>query len=435
MKKAIICLLVFTVTKLTAQNWSPFPEGIMRYNNVMEYDHSGGKFSNAGYDKRDFNPATIQNAGGKITLLLNAGDTMQVFSDSVLWSFMDTLNYVLHTNVTPGAHWSSWVNTRTMVETFFDSVVYGTMHYLTDSFRCYHQNIYYDGQLKFSDVPMYQSKQYGLLNYAVGYNVFGNLSIQNELNFLTQNNCVVGNFGKSAAVKLPYQSGQVRIWKVFSGNVFFQYYYDTILSVTSTSDSACLQVSYSRSYSQPGFPKTLYTESYSILSPGGDLKIVYLPHVLTGLSIGTDIDLTPGRTEDMASYNFYGTAYYQSHWKIKGNNVSGLYYVESYSQGPGGSHTDSYTEMLYRIALANGVESVNPADVMVYPTPAYNEVMLQGIGGQKYLYQLISIQGETVQQGIVSAADRLYIGELASGIYFLRLQAGDDVLVKKVVKQ
>ncbi len=70
----------------------------------------------------------------------------------------------------------------------------------------------------------------------------------------------------------------------------------------------------------------------------------------------------------------------------------------------------------------------------VYPNPFINQVRIEA--GTQFEYSLLDITGAVLLNGrSEDQQSELYLGELASGTYFLRLVYGEGIQVKKLIKQ
>ena len=77
-----------------------------------------------------------------------------------------------------------------------------------------------------------------------------------------------------------------------------------------------------------------------------------------------------------------------------------------------------------------GVDEANAANVSVYPNPA-NGVLNINANVNNYEYQIINSLGQVVKSGNANGKTTVNVSEL-NGVYFLRIIANGDVIVRKI---
>ncbi len=82
-----------------------------------------------------------------------------------------------------------------------------------------------------------------------------------------------------------------------------------------------------------------------------------------------------------------------------------------------------------------GVEGVDKETINIYPNPTQDKLYIQSEAHLLSYYTIADIAGNVVQQGDV-AGHEISVGDLAKGVYFVRLQGKDGaVYVRKMLKE
>ena len=84
-------------------------------------------------------------------------------------------------------------------------------------------------------------------------------------------------------------------------------------------------------------------------------------------------------------------------------------------------------------------EVVKQTDFVLFPNPAKSVITISStiIGSVKINYEIVDVLGKVIMQNENTGSDKfsININDLNSGIYFLRLQVNNSVVVKKFVKE
>jgi len=94
----------------------------------------------------------------------------------------------------------------------------------------------------------------------------------------------------------------------------------------------------------------------------------------------------------------------------------------------------------YFVEDLSAINGTDHTDFMIYPSPASEEVFLvsqNGVTFENANYEIVDINGNIVQQGSLEAgSDKQTIGvsDLSSGIYFVRLLSGNELVNLRFVK-
>ncbi|MCX6229925.1 MAG: T9SS type A sorting domain-containing protein [Bacteroidetes bacterium] len=78
----------------------------------------------------------------------------------------------------------------------------------------------------------------------------------------------------------------------------------------------------------------------------------------------------------------------------------------------------------------------NDLKINIYPNPATEYVIIEGIGNNKTVYSIFNLVGQIVKSGrIESNSSKISVNDLKSGIYFVKLQSGTEAFVYKIIKK
>ena len=196
------------------------------------------------------------------------------------------------------------------------------------------------------------------------------------------------------------------------GNHTFKWEYTKDSSVSSGDDCAWVD--------DIIFPPT---NVITFIAPATDLEYVVDGH---------DVNLTWAASADAVSYvvkrdaqtlgNTTETSYV--------DNVAegGTYKYSVYAVNANGSMSAPVSVIVY--LDFTGVEEANATNVSVYPNPA-NGVLNIVANANNYEYQIINSLGQVVISGNANGKTTVNVSEL-NGVYFLRIIANGDVIVRKI---
>ena len=109
---------------------------------------------------------------------------------------------------------------------------------------------------------------------------------------------------------------------------------------------------------------------------------------------------------------------------------SGIYKYSVYAVNANGAMS-APVSVLVEMDYTGVAENQN-ANINVYPNPA-NDVLTINVNSNNFKYQLINSLGQVVRSGNASNKAVIKVGDLNKGIYFLNINAGNQVSVQKVV--
>ena len=72
-------------------------------------------------------------------------------------------------------------------------------------------------------------------------------------------------------------------------------------------------------------------------------------------------------------------------------------------------------------------------EIIVYPNPAKELINLMYIEEAKLIYDILSVKGDLLRDGVISASDSksIIISDLSPGVYLLRIKVGDQYRVNR----
>lgn len=192
-------------------------------------------------------------------------------------------------------------------------------------------------------------------------------------------------------------------------------------------------------YSSPG----LKSASLDITVTGGPHQIYTRNNIV---NVGND-------TFSKANfiYGYYGKNIVGFDNKSTGSNVSYKWYF-----GDGDSSTDKHPVHTYTNAnnqvvrlIVRGdcgeddttitlrdftsIGQVSFASQILYPNPANTEFSIDLKENETALYTLLSIDGKTLKTGSAGKNDKVNIADLSAGIYLIRIQTGDKIVVSRLM--
>jgi endonuclease I len=94
------------------------------------------------------------------------------------------------------------------------------------------------------------------------------------------------------------------------------------------------------------------------------------------------------------------------------------------------------TSVYFNLSIAIGLNTIqNRFDFEVYPNPTSDKVFLQFTNKTKnYSYQLFDAIGRKLNEGFISSNQELDMINLNSGVYWLRVESGEGIANKKLIK-
>ena len=223
----------------------------------------------------------------------------------------------------------------------------------------------------------------------------------------------------NAQQSLPQNSGSVA-WTQYTqpvsvGTHTFKFEYHKDGSVNSGED--CVKIDDIR------FP---ISNEYTFIDPATDLEAVVDGH---------DVTLTWVGTADAASYvvkrdgELLAEVTDSEYSDVL--TASGTYnYTVSVKNAEGSMSAPVSVQVTVDFA---GVEEAQAANINVYPNPA-SGVLNVVTNANNYEYQVINCVGQTVISGNANGRTSIDVSEL-SGVYFLRVIANGDIIVRKVTVQ
>ncbi len=82
--------------------------------------------------------------------------------------------------------------------------------------------------------------------------------------------------------------------------------------------------------------------------------------------------------------------------------------------------------------MYDGAEEAQEAKFSVYPNPTKGMLNIAA-GNNSFEYSLLNGMGQEVAKGTAQGSQQLHVGDMAKGVYFLRLTSGSQVSVQKIV--
>ena len=113
------------------------------------------------------------------------------------------------------------------------------------------------------------------------------------------------------------------------------------------------------------------------------------------------------------------------------DNVADGVYTYSVVATDGDGHYSSATFVTVSVGIV-GVDESSLESVTVYPNPASNTLHVSG-GNVEFGYEMFNGMGQTVAKGNAVGNAEVNVGDMAKGVYFLRIASGAEVRVEKVV--
>lgn len=121
------------------------------------------------------------------------------------------------------------------------------------------------------------------------------------------------------------------------------------------------------------------------------------------------------------------------------NLISTFYPANMLSYFPFNYPDSSFTPIVYDLCALTGINQVNENDISLFPNPFENQITInssQLVKGET-TFTINTISGQEVFNRFVknyTGTIQLNIGELNTGIYFLKISNGSNVITKKIIK-
>jgi hypothetical protein len=101
--------------------------------------------------------------------------------------------------------------------------------------------------------------------------------------------------------------------------------------------------------------------------------------------------------------------------------------------GQAGYFNPIYSYAVKEIGKPADVNNVlNENDIVVYPNPASNELFIKNDVNQKPDVSIYNVLGQVLMSYISFAGKYIDVSKLADGFYFIKIQAGDYKIIRKV---
>lgn len=126
-------------------------------------------------------------------------------------------------------------------------------------------------------------------------------------------------------------------------------------------------------------------------------------------------------------------------WFLNGNPIdganganytateSGLYHAEITFASECIAHSDTINLIII------GVKNLNPSHILVYPVPAYEQIILDGLTGE-IEYTIHDVAGKIIEKSNTTS-NTIDIHQLGKGVYFLFVKKEDQTFYSKFIKQ
>jgi hypothetical protein len=99
-----------------------------------------------------------------------------------------------------------------------------------------------------------------------------------------------------------------------------------------------------------------------------------------------------------------------------------------------GNDCVTMSEIINVTAITTGIKEIGEKDILIYPNPAKDNVIITGITKAKI--EVFNFQGQAVQISDISELNTsVDISKLGSGVYSIRLTTNEGIFVKKLFKQ
>ncbi|WP_233450951.1 reprolysin-like metallopeptidase [Hanstruepera ponticola] len=149
----------------------------------------------------------------------------------------------------------------------------------------------------------------------------------------------------------------------------------------------------------------------------------------SGISNGTFYNATVTLTP--AQYTFVSNAGFRFQCDASGNNDQ-IYIDQVTITGTNSGRGD--INHLIAIKTMETEDAFGDQEILVYPNPVYGNVLNVKLpGNQDASYSIVNILGQTVSKGnSISIVD---VSALEAGVYFIKVNEGEEVITKKFIKQ
>jgi hypothetical protein len=129
-------------------------------------------------------------------------------------------------------------------------------------------------------------------------------------------------------------------------------------------------------------------------------------------------------------------------WYLNGSPISGAT-SQSYTVTVPGSYqvgvkNDSGSELMSEVVSITdatvGVNKIEKKDVKIYPNPAKDNIVIEGVASGKI--ELLNLQGQVVKYVNVSdTKTSMDISKLTGGVYSIKITTNDGIIINKILKK
>ncbi|NNK88339.1 MAG: T9SS type A sorting domain-containing protein [Flavobacteriaceae bacterium] len=156
---------------------------------------------------------------------------------------------------------------------------------------------------------------------------------------------------------------------------------------------------------------------------------------ISGSSFTNGSFFTATVTLDATQYNFATNSGFRFQCDASSNQDQ-IYIDQVTRTGISGSVAKSKDGIT---ALGGGssqtIESLEEGDFTIYPNPVSGKVLhVKLMNSEGVKYRLVDMLGQTIRQGELSN-DQVDVSNLRSGVYFIELDDGDEVMMKRFIRQ
>lgn len=195
---------------------------------------------------------------------------------------------------------------------------------------------------------------------------------------------------------------------------------DTIV-LTNTNLTDTVLLSWTVSVNSNGIDTTTYT--FILDTVGADFSDPRF-EMMTG--INHVLPLTKGTIHQMATLNGIASGQlFAGIWEVKAESKSLVRY------------SDSYRNLFILNSVTTGIAEQTRLDaISLYPNPAHGSVIIRGLVPHQDIITIVGITGKT--ELTVAATENMVslpTGALSAGIYFVKVQSGEAISIRKLIIQ